>query len=183
MSTTHAPLALHQIAADLARPFALDQVEVKPGATAQATDDRPARALALAYVDLRAYQDRLDEVAGPENWSVEYRQLGNKSVICRLTICGVVREDVGEPSRDGDNPATEALAQAFKRACSAFGLGRYLYRLPQLWVDFDPAKKRIVNPARATWEMYQAANLLTADQRRQQPPAVARPQRGGGAGR
>jgi hypothetical protein len=169
--TTHAPLTLDQIADELAAPFALEQIELKPGATAQATDERPAHALALAYVDLRAYQDRLDEVAGPANWSVEYRQLGTKSIICRLTICGVVHEDVGEPSRDGENPATEALAQSFKRACVAFGLGRYLYALPQLWVNYDPVKKRIVNTERTVWEMYRAAGLLTPEQAKKAPPA------------
>lgn len=163
------PFTLADIAAELSRPFDLSQIELKPGATIAATDERPARALALAYVDLRAYQDRLDQVAGPENWSVEYRQLGNKSIICRLTICGVVREDVGEPSRDGENPATEALAQAFKRACTAFGLGRYLYSLPQPWVDYDPARKRIVDAERAAWDLYRTAGLLSPEQLKQPP--------------
>jgi hypothetical protein len=98
-------------------------------------------------------------VVGPEGWSVEYRQLGSASIICRLTVLGVVREDVGEPSADGDNPATESLAQAFKRTCSAFGLGRYLYSLPRLWAAFDAQKKAFKDPIGVVRDIYQQAGL------------------------
>jgi len=98
------PTTLREAAAALTAPFSLDQVAIKPGAT---TKDK-TRALALPYVDLRTYQDRLDAVVGPEGWSVEYRPTGN-SLICRLTVLGISKEDIGEPSSDGDNPATEAL--------------------------------------------------------------------------
>jgi hypothetical protein len=149
-----APKTLAGVQADLVAPFEAYQVELKPGAT---TSDKK-RALALAYVDLRAYQERLDEVAGIDGWGVEYRQLGN-SLICRLTILGVTKEDVGEPS-GGDNPATESLAQSFKRACSAFGLGRYLYSLPKLWFAYDADKKCFADAQGATREIYQKSGLL-----------------------
>jgi hypothetical protein len=42
---------------------------------------------------------------------------------------------------------TAAEAQAFKRACSCFGLGRYLYDLEGQWVDLDE-KKRPLETAR-----------------------------------
>ncbi len=32
-------------------------------------------------------------------------------------------------------------AQAFKRACSCFGLGRYLYHFTGAWVDLDDRKR------------------------------------------
>lgn len=150
------PLTLAGVAKNLAAPFELYQIELKPGALA----NEKTRGLALAYVDLRAYQERLDEVVGIEGWSVEYRNLGAKSIICRLTILGHVREDVGEPSGDGDNPATEALAQSFKRACSAFGLGRYLYSLPRIWADYDERAKQFKDPTGAVREIYGKAGLL-----------------------
>jgi len=40
-----------------------------------------------------------------------------------------------------ENAATSAEAQAFKRACAKFSLGRYLYSVPQVWADYDPAKR------------------------------------------
>ncbi len=35
---------------------------------------------------------------------------------------------------------TAADAQAFKRACSCFGLGRYLYRFEETWVHLIGAE-------------------------------------------
>ena len=129
----------------LAEPFPTDAVQWKPGAT----NRDKTRGLALAYVDLRHYIDRLNEVAGPE-WSDEYVvQEGGKVVICTLTIAGVTRSDVGEAPPNDENTATTALAQAFKRACVKFGLGAYLYRLPRTWVEYDAQKKRFTDRALA----------------------------------
>jgi hypothetical protein len=76
--------------------------------------------MALAYADTRVYQTRLDRLAGPEGWSVEYQPIGERAVLCRLTILGVVREDVGEYASAGDENAwTSATMQAFKRAWAA----------------------------------------------------------------
>jgi hypothetical protein len=39
--------------------------------------------------------------------------------------------------------------QAFKRACAAFGLGRYRYNLPKPWVDEDQSRRQIKDPSGA----------------------------------
>lgn len=140
------PKGLAGIHAALCRPFPIAQVEVKPGAIAN------GKALALAFVDSRAYQARLDEIAGPDGWSVEYRPLGERAVICRLTILGVTREDVGEADPAEANWATCMIAQAFKRACAAFGLGRYLYGLPRVWAELSG--KAIKDPEAAIQRLY-----------------------------
>jgi hypothetical protein len=143
----------------LTAPFGIDQVEVKPGAT----NKDKTKALALAYADPRVYQDRLDEVIGAAHWSVGYRRLSDRAIICRLVICGLSREDIGECADQNDpNFWTVASAQAFKRACSAFGLGRYLYDLPQLWADYDANRRRFVSPRRCVEDMYRQAGLLDA---------------------
>ena len=121
----------------LRAPFRPADVEFRPGAT---TKDK-TKAIGLAYVDKRVYEDRLDNLIGTENWSVEYRQLGDKGIICRLCINGVVREDVGEFAQDDVAAFPTAVAQAFKRACSSFGLGRYLYSLPQIWAEYDADRR------------------------------------------
>jgi hypothetical protein len=69
----------------------------------------------------------------------------------------VTRQAIGESLQasarhDGstvieENAATTAEAQAFKRACSAFGLGRYLYSVPQVWADYDSSKRQFTPPA------------------------------------
>lgn len=129
----------------LAQPFPADAIQWKPGATNQ---DK-TRGLALAYVDLRHYIDRLNEVAGTD-WSDDYEvQERGTVILCRLTIAGVTRADVGEATTNEDNTATSALAQAFKRACVKFGLGAYLYRLPRTWVEYDPQRKCFTDAALA----------------------------------
>ena len=148
--TTPAPLTLNAIHCKLCKPFAAALVELKPGAT---TQDK-SRALCMPFVDSRAYQTRLDRVVGPEGWSVEYRPLSDRAVLCRLTILGVTREDVGECNANDENAATSAVAQSFKRACSAFGLGRYLYSLPQVWAAYDAQKRQIIDVAGVVAQMY-----------------------------
>lgn len=129
----------------LARPFPAEAVQWKPGAT----NKDKTRGLALAYVDLRHYIDRLNEVAGAD-WSDDYEvQDSGKVVVCRLTIAGVTRSDLGEAPPGDENTATTALAQSFKRACVKFGLGAYLYRLPRMWVEYDAQRKRFTGAALA----------------------------------
>lgn len=137
----------------LCKPFPQHLIELKPGAT---TKDR-TRALVMPYADPRAYFTRLDRVVGPDGWQVEYRVPAPGQVICRLTILGHVREDVGECHPSDENAFTSAAMQALKRACAAFGIGRYLYSLPQLWTDYDDAKKQITGDRAAIVRQMYAA--------------------------
>lgn len=138
----------------LCKPFAQRVVELKPGAT---TQDK-ARGLAMPYVDMRAYFTRLDRVCGPDGWSHVYR-LGDRGVVCELTLFGITKSATGDYPIDqrnekpDENPVTSAEAQAFKRACAAFGLGRYLYALPQLWGNLND-KKQFVDPTGLIMQMY-----------------------------
>lgn len=130
-----------QILQALQEPFPSEYVEWKP----QSVSKDGKRAIAAAYVDARRYQERLDLVC--PGWSSHIELLANGQVAkVAITIEGVTREDVGEASAEDANTVTTAVAQAFKRACAAFGLGRYLYFLPLTWCDYDPDKKRILNP-------------------------------------
>ncbi len=126
----------------LTEPFHPMFVEWKP----QATTKDGSKALAAAYVDARHYQHRLDALA--PGWETEYQFIkpDGSLVKCRLTLNGVTREEVGESDPGEDNTATSAVAQSFKRACAAFGLGRYLYFLPQVWSEYDPKSRRITSP-------------------------------------
>jgi hypothetical protein len=138
--------------ARLVKPFAARLIELKPGAV---TKDR-TRALAMPYTDSRVYQHRLDTVVGPEGWSVVYHQ-GARGLVCELTILGVTKSATGDfPLAGDENAMTSAEAQAFKRACAAFGLGRYLYRLPQVWGAYDADKKQFHQPGQIVAQMYEA---------------------------
>jgi hypothetical protein len=107
------------------------------------------RALAMAYIDARLIQDRLDEVLGVENWQDKYDILPDGSVMCRLRVRlggrWITKSDVGSPSEqpDSGDRLKAAFSDALKRAAVKFGIGRYLYRLSAQWVDYDPVKKQL----------------------------------------
>lgn len=125
----------------LAEPFKPEYITWKPGHT---TKDG-TKCMAMAYADLRAYQERLDQVCGLD-WSVAYEPWGESRIIARLTIAGVTRSSTGEMSPQDEKNGmggTVAEAQAMKRAAAMFGLGRYLYDLPSEWVGYDAQAKRI----------------------------------------
>ncbi len=126
----------------LAEPFNLTEVRFKPAVVSG------NRAMALAYVDARVIQDRLDAVLGVEGWQDEYECLSDGSVLCRLRLRlgedWVTKMDVGGPSEqpDGGDRMKAAFSDALKRAAVKFGIGRYLYRLPAQWVDYDSQRKQ-----------------------------------------
>ncbi len=163
------------VLAELVKPFDPDTVEFKAGATTQAKD----RALALAFVDARAYQTRLDAV--DPSWMNAYTReyAGDRVVVtCALTVAGVTRQAIGESlmaaqRHDGstaieENAATSAEAQAFKRACAMFGLGRYLYSVPQVWAEYDAARRTFTPPALAALREMLRTGAYT-------PPAASAP--------
>ncbi len=123
---------------ELAKPFPAEVILWRAGA--QTRDKK--RAQALPYAEPRIYEDRLNDVCGG-NWSLTFKPWSENRIICELTIYGVTRASTGEEN-DGFAPGTAAEAQAFKRACSKFGLGRYLYDVPIQWVDFDTEKGRLI---------------------------------------
>jgi hypothetical protein len=110
------------------------------------------RALALHYIDARAVQDRLDDVLGIDGWEDDYEVLPDGSVMCRLRVKigdqWLMKVDVGSPSEqpDGGDRLKAAFSDGLKRAAVKFGIGRYLYRLPSQWVDWDPQRKQFVRP-------------------------------------
>lgn len=137
---------MSEILKQLSAPFHPSKITWKP----QAVTKDKQKAMAAAYADLRAYQDRLDDVCGMD-WSVSYTAWGDR-IICHVTINGVTRSSTGEASSDSERSeiaGTAAEAQAFKRACSMFGLGRYLYNLPTLWVEYDAEHRRFTDKALA----------------------------------
>lgn len=146
MTTHPTPHDVRSITDALSAPFELREVRFKPQMV------KNNKALAIAYVDVRLIQDRLDDVLGVENWQDDYDILPDGSVTCRLKVNlggeWVTKMDVGSPSEqpDGGDRVKAAFSDALKRTAVKFGIGRYLYRLPAQWVDYDPMKKQIVRP-------------------------------------
>lgn len=170
----------------LERPFEPSSITWKPGSIRK----DGTKALALAYGDLRAYMERLDEVCDM-GWACAYTPWGDR-IICNLTIEGITRSSTGEPDREserGEIAGTVAEAQAFKRACAMFGLGRYLYKLPSLWVEWDNDKKTFAPKGQQTlaslldrhYKDWQAAHKQASHRGPRTPEPVTTVQVGNGA--
>jgi hypothetical protein len=136
------------LAAALAEPFPAAAV----GWKAQMANGN--RALAVAFIDARDVMDRLDRAVGPAGWQDAYTPLPDGSVVCRLSLRvggeWIAKEDVGGESdqKDEGDRRKSAFSDALKRAAVKWGVGRYLYRLPAQWVDYDPQKKQLVGTPR-----------------------------------
>ena len=120
----------------------------------------------IPYADQRAYSDRLNALFTPAGWTRKYsihtsanfersrdqKIVAKVLVTCELTIFGLGSHSAtGEEWADNDNAGTAAEAQAFKRACSCFGLGRYLYYFEGVWVDVDERKRPRSYPQLPNW--------------------------------
>lgn len=132
-------------------PFDPARIEWKPGSV---TKDGK-RALGLAYADIRAYMERLDEVFGPGGWEVTYSPWRDDRMIATVSAFvnnqWVRKSSTGEldASNRSGNDGTVIEAQAFKRACVMWGIGRYLYDFPSPWVDYDSAAKAFSGSGKA----------------------------------
>src|SRR5216683_970148 len=150
--------------AELEVPFAPDQVQWRVTNTAK---DKK-RGQIVPYADPRAYADRLNTLFTPQGWTREYKietmsnitrmkkgesiVSGKILVTCTVTIVGLSSHSgIGEEWADDENGMTSADAQAFKRACSCFGLGRYFYEFQGSWVDLDQNQQPKRIPALPTW--------------------------------
>src|SRR5438876_12443430 len=84
----------------LSAPFDPKDIKFKPQMV------KNNRALAMAYIDARLIQDRLDDVLGAENWQDGYQILQDGSVMCRLRLKlgrrWITKMDVGSPSEQPD---------------------------------------------------------------------------------
>jgi len=172
---------VRQFVIALEDPF--DPREIKWRVTNTTSDRR--RGQVIAYADPRAYTDRLNALFTVRGWTREYtvqviqnferKERGNGDgiisgkivVTCRVTIDGMgSHSGLGEEWADNENAGTSAEAQAFKRACSCFGLGRYLYDLGGNWVDLDERKQPLSRTS---------ARGPSQSQHRRAPPRVLGP--------
>ena len=138
----------------------------------------------LPFADPRAYTDRLNELFTPSGWTREYTistvpslcrmERGKAIVTSKVLVATVVtitrlgsHTGTGEEWADRENAVTAADAQAFKRACSCFGLGRYLYRFGETRVRLNSRGEPMAIPTLPEWAL---------------PPGMTVAQASGGAG-
>ena len=165
-TTSPSGLDVTKLLSELEVPFSPDQVRWRVTNT---TNDKK-RGQIVPYADSRAYTDRLNALFTPQGWTREYKVetmtnitrvkkgesivSGKVLVTCTVTILGIgSHSGTGEEWADDDNGMTSADAQAFKRACSCFGLGRYFYDIQAVWVDLDQNRQPVRTPALFAWAL------------------------------
>jgi hypothetical protein len=124
----------------LKEQFPRDQVSWR----AQTVTKDGGKAMALAYIDARDVMERLDEVVGAASWQDRYEVHGGKT-ICYLSLyCEGAEEWITKADGAGDTDVEAdkgAISDAFKRAAVKWGIGRYLYDMPAIWVPCTSYEK------------------------------------------
>jgi hypothetical protein len=158
------PQKVKDLVAELEVPFDPSVIEWRITNTTKG-NGKP-RGQVIPYADQRAYTDRLNALFSPAGWTRKYTVHTSANfqrskdqtttakvfVTCVLTIFGLGSHSAtGEEWADDQNACTSAEAQAFKRACCCFGLGRYLYHFTGTWVDLDDRKRPKITPKLAGW--------------------------------
>lgn len=119
----------------LQEPFDPLEIEWRVGvANAEKT-----KGLALAYVTNRAIQNRLDDVFGCFGWKNEFKEWRGNSQLCGISIkFGEEWITKWDGADDSNMEATKGgLSDAMKRAAYQWGIGRYLYNLPDVWMPLE----------------------------------------------
>lgn len=192
-AATPSTIQIDEVRRKLLEPFDPGEIKWRVTATSklQSKHGPQKRGQLVAYADQRAYTDRLNEVFGEWGWTRTYavqvaqnfeRRLGSEgkttAVAAKVVVVSTVtihslgaHTGVGEEWADDENGATRAEAQAFKRACACFGLGRYLYDLDKVWVDLDQYNRPVQTPELPDW----ARPASAQPQHRAQPAPQSRP--------
>jgi len=132
---------IDQMMKALAMPFRPEEIEWRVGVT---TADKKS-GIALPYVKNRAIMNRLDEVAGCFGWRNEFQMWRGDSQLCGISLrCPVTNEWITkwDGASDSDIESTKGgLSDSMKRAAVQWGIGRYLYKMPTIWVPLKPVGK------------------------------------------
>ena len=130
---------------DLHEPFPPYDIEWRIGQAGQKGEKIWAKC--LAYITSRAIMDRLDEVCGPGNWQTAFRDGGGHlqaGIGIRVGDEWVWKWDgtgmlASNDGLSGADAGKGDFSNALKRAAVQWGIGRYLYRLPEGWATVNDA--------------------------------------------
>lgn len=120
----------------LRRPFTPEAIKFKVQATWP--KDSPTGGLIVGYIDARLVVERLNMVI-PHAWGEEFQALGAKHLLCRLTVDGITRQDIGEGEGKG------LYSDALKRAAVKFGVGVSIYAIPKMILEVKTGQLKTVD--------------------------------------
>ena len=132
----------------LSEPFPASDVEWR--ISRAGTGDKGIWCRVFAYITARAIQKRLDDVCGVAGWQLTepklfaHKDTSAVGVGISILVDGdwVTKWDVAELTDSNDNipPFKGGFSGAMKRAGAQWGIGRYLYRLPEVFAAVDARK-------------------------------------------
>jgi hypothetical protein len=172
-----------KLLAELEVPF--DPAMVKWKVVRKAHSGR--RGAVLPFADPRAYTDRLNQVLTPAGWGRTYtlstlsnltRPLWDGELISTGKVLVTSTVSVhrlgshvgnGEAWADREHAVTAAEAQAFKRACACFGLGRYLYGFREVWTSLNRYGDPTSTPVLPDWALPPGFSASRSDQHARGP--------------
>jgi len=129
---------------ELQKPFPAEDIEWRVQRVVKTAKGN--KALVLAYVTNRAIQNRLDNVFGIGNWKNEFMPWRETGVLCGISVKingeWVTKWDGAEETRI--EAVKGGFSGAMKRSAVQWGIGRYLYNLPETWVDIKEKGKYYV---------------------------------------
>lgn len=128
---------ISEIQEALLKPFPREEIEFR----VCRTSGKSPKVNVLAYITARGIMQRLDDVFGINGWSDVYEQLqGGVKCILTVNVLGeqIVKSDAA--SLTNVEPIKGGVSDSLKRAGVKLGIGRYLYDLPEYWVDLVPDK-------------------------------------------
>jgi hypothetical protein len=127
------------------------------------TNTDKTRGMALAYIDARDVQDRLDEVCGVK-WQTRHPWSSGTLIACEIGIyvdgewiwrgdgAGEIENETsgtGERKEQAQDMARKAaFSDSFKRAAVRWGVGRYLYDIESPWVEIEARGRSYIIPDR-----------------------------------
>ena len=140
---------MNEIFDKLREPFPVKSIHWRVGAC---TKDK-SKGIALAYIDSRDVMKRLDDVMGPENWQDRYPWSDGSRIVCEIGL-RIGGEWLWKANGAGDTQVEAekgAFSDALKRAAVMWGVGRYLYMLPNVWVPLNDRKQIVQPPELPPW--------------------------------
>lgn len=134
-----------ELTKELIRPFCLSELQFRP------TSKRAGRQRIFTHVDLRTVLNRLDSLV-PMQYEVNVEQQGEIFIV-NLKVLGVSRSGVSGLNDKNDEDFDRVAASfsiGLKRAAVQFGIGRYLYELPEMWGEVYSFEREAIMPASET---------------------------------
>jgi len=144
----------------LKNPFDPRFVKWRVGATNEKKENgrvvqKATKGIALAYLDVREVEKRLDDVCGVGGWQSKLIEIKD-GFICELSIQMPDGQWITK-SDSADYTDVEAIkggaSSALKRAAAVWGIGRYLYYLPNTWVPLNDRKQLESTPTLPDWAL------------------------------